>query len=137
MSTFMKLVFVFSLKPKHQCQGPLVCDFATSHYLKFCPYSGLFSMALFLSSSEQDMPSPGGTLRNASCPPQGRTRNYLYFIFWLDLLLGMDVRLFSFPAELLYICPLESSVQIDAGIIDDGWSVGRVRSCWLTKYLCY
>lgn len=140
MSTFMKLVFVFSLKPKDQRQGPLIYDFATSHHLKFCSCSGLFSMAPFLSSSEQDMPSPCGTLRNASCPPQGRTRNYLYFIFWLDLLLGMDVRLFSFPAELRYICPFESLVQIDAGIIDDGWSVGRVRSCWLTtfnKYLCY
>lgn len=56
MST-MKLVFVFSLKPKDQCQGPLICDLATSHYLKLCSYSGLFSMALFLSSSEQDMPS--------------------------------------------------------------------------------
>lgn len=54
--------------------------------------------------------SPCGTLRNVPCLTQRRTLNYLYFIFWFDLLLGMDVRLFSFPAELFYIFPYKSLV---------------------------
>lgn len=99
MST-LKLSFVFSLKAKDQCPG----WFLLITYLCFCHLTlpgSLFRLRPVVPHGSVPLQFlavhatyPCGALRSVPCLLQQRTLTQLYLIFWFDLVLGVDSRVF-------------------------------------------